>query len=123
MHRQTRKWEVALIPIVLLIAFSMICTLESCRNDTDNDADEVRIKKTEINSNPSEIDKVEPKTDEPESKKTETEPKDDSTKPTDETKKPGDDKESAIIEKKSDYTGEVVISLSNNTFGYVLPCG
>ena len=116
MHALTKKWEVVLLPIVLLIAFSMICTLEGCKNDTDNDADENRITKPKIEKKPSAIDKDEPKTNEAESRKTETEPKD-------ETKKPDDDEKTTDIEKKSDYTGEVVISLSNNTYGYVLPCG
>ncbi len=127
MHSLTKKWEVALLPIVLIIGFSMICLLEGCKNDTGNNVDEIVSNKKAIEKKSPATDSDKPKEEISDSKKTETKPEEVTKKPVvkppEESTKTEKENELKLNEKKSDYSGDVKISLSNFTYGYVTPCG
>jgi len=115
------KWELTLIPVFLIIALVMICFLEGCKGD-DNEKDinqpavHKTTDKTQENDQPAKPDEPVKHEENPDVKNPDDNKNNDSD-PTN-TKNPAENST-----KKSYYTGEVVICLSNNTFGWVLPCG
>ncbi|MCD4657834.1 MAG: hypothetical protein K8S87_09875 [Planctomycetes bacterium] len=91
MLKLSKKWEIVLLPVMLIVAFSMVCLLEGCKNETDKDSDKSQIKKTGNDKKTPVIDKDETKPEETDTKEPEPTPEDENKKPIDETKKPDDE--------------------------------
>ena len=111
-----KKWELALLPITIFIAIIMITALEGCKNeDTTPEKQINQIEKTKKENLPK---KQTPAKEEP--KKADNEVKD---QPQAEKNTENNDKTEAKPSKLTDFTGDIVICLSNMTFGWVQPCG